>query len=488
MNVSQSAAAKLSSDACKRIALLSLVKAEPISHLADQEGVSRQFIYRQQHKVMQAVDVAFAANDGDVLFNLPVTQGWLDQLVLSLTLICRSSCRGVKELLQDMFDLPVSIGTIHNRLQSAASKAATINSTQDLSNIRVGLQDEIFQGAMPVLAGVDAASTYCYLLAGAKHRDADTWAIHLLDACAQGFAPDHTIADAAQGLRAGQKVALKDTPCHGDVFHIEQQCQSLANVLARIAKGAVSRRKALDSKMDDAKASGSGNTLSREMTLARRTERQAVQLARDVKTLVNWMNHDVLALAGPDLAQRRMMFDFIADELHQREHLDPARIRPLRKALQNQRDDLLAFAGVLDVKLANIANVSKVPLELVRAACQLQRKSSLSSAYWHRWNELHQKLASKFHSVVGAVVLAMQQIPRASSLVENLNSRLRTYFSLRRQLGEPYLGLLQFFLNHRIFIRSRRAERIGKSPKQLMTGQRHPHWLELLGFTRYQRT
>jgi hypothetical protein len=28
---------------------------------------------------------------------------------------------------------------------------------------------------MPVLAGVDAASTYCYLLADAEHRDADTW-------------------------------------------------------------------------------------------------------------------------------------------------------------------------------------------------------------------------------------------------------------------------------------------------------------------------
>jgi len=143
MNVSQSVAATLSSDARKRIALLSLVKAEPISHLADQEGVSRQFVHRQKHKVMEALDVAFAANDEGVLFNLPVTQGWLDQLVLSLTLICRSSCRGVKELLRDMFDLPVSIGTIHNRLQSAAAKAATINRAQDLSNIRVGLQDEI---------------------------------------------------------------------------------------------------------------------------------------------------------------------------------------------------------------------------------------------------------------------------------------------------------------------------------------------------------
>ena len=38
---------------------------------------------------------------------------------------------------------------------------------------------------------------------------------------------------------------------------------------------------------------------------------------------------------------------------------------------------------------------------------------------------------------------------RASSVVENLNSRLRNYFFLRRHLGPDYLQLLQFFLNHR---------------------------------------
>jgi hypothetical protein len=38
-----------------------------------------------------------------------------------------------------------------------------------------------------------------------------------------------------------------------------------------------------------------------------------------------------------------------------REPEDVRRFRPVRVALQNQRDDLLAFAGVLDQKLAGIA-------------------------------------------------------------------------------------------------------------------------------------
>jgi len=34
---------------------------------------------------------------------------------------------------------------------------------------------------------------------------------------------------------------------------------------------------------------------------------------------------------------------------------------------------------------------------------------------------------------------------------------------------------------------SDRAERVGKSPAELLTGQTHPHWLELLGYTRFRR-
>ena len=89
-----------------------------------------------------------------------------------------------------------------------------------------------------------------YLLSLVEHRDADTWGVHLLDASRQGLKPDYTIADAGQGLRAGQKAAWDDTPCHGDVFHIQRQCEGLANTLSRLSKGATSRRKKLEGKID----------------------------------------------------------------------------------------------------------------------------------------------------------------------------------------------------------------------------------------------
>ncbi len=326
MNNPQCVAANMPGHERKGLAILSLTKIAQVTQLAEQQGIRRQFIYRQKHMAEQAIDQAFATNKTEVLFHLPVTPEWLDQLILVLTLICRSSCRGSERAAARHVWFSISIGTIHNRLQGAAAQAGVINRAQNLSAIGVGLHDEIFQGSMPVLAGVDAASTYCYLLAAAQQRGSDTWAIHLLDACKQGFNPDHTIADAGQGLRAGQKVALPGTPCHGDVFHIQQQCESLANVLARRAKGAVSRCRALEQEMVEAK---------------------------DVRTLDAWLSHDILALADPDLAGRRVLFDFIVAELGQREHLDSARIRPVRRALENQRDDLLAFAAILDAKLGD---------------------------------------------------------------------------------------------------------------------------------------
>ena len=491
MPPSLSVAASLSSDIRQDISLQVLSRSQPISHIAAAHQVSRKFVYQQGDKAQQALNESFAPSHGndDVLFHLPVTKNWLYQLILGLVLICHSSYRGVVELFLDLFDMPISIGTVHNRLQSTAEKATEINQSQDLSGIKVGLHDEIFQVNRPVLVGVDAASTYCYLLKEVEHRDEDTWGWHLLKAMEQGFEPNYTIADGGSGLRAGQKAVMPKTPCHGDVFHIQQQFEQVANGLARQAQGATTRRSNLEQKIAQAKLKGNmTQKLTIQRVKAKRREAGLVARAHDVKILCQWFSHDVLALAGPDLVVRQELFDFVEAELQQRESKQYPTIRKLRKALHNQRDQLLAFAGVLDQKLAAIATRFELPLQAVRNICLLHRKTNTSNAYWERWNQLHSELSGKFYGVMEAVGEALKQTPRASSMVENLNSRLRNYFFLRKSLGDDYLNLLQFFLNSRCFMRSLKPERVGKSPTELLTRKPHPHWLELLGFKRFQRS
>ncbi len=149
----------------------------------------------------------------------------------------------------------------------------------------------------------------------------------------------------------------------------------------------------------------------------------------------------------------------------------------MRVALQKQRDDLPASAGMLDGKLAAVTGTHAIPEPLVCEACVPHRLPITSQAYWQGWNRLRAQTGAKFHTLFDAVSRAM---PRSGSLVENLNSRLRSCFTLRRPLGGAYLDLLRLFLNHRRLLRSHPAKRQSKSPRELMTSQGHPHWLSLL--------
>ena len=106
MNSSPSVASGLQPLHRQDLAVKVLSKKEKISHLADQEGVSRKFLYQQKAIAQQALNSAFdkPEKDNEVLYYLPVTQKWIFQLILAWILICHCSYRGVMELLRDLFD------------------------------------------------------------------------------------------------------------------------------------------------------------------------------------------------------------------------------------------------------------------------------------------------------------------------------------------------------------------------------------------------
>jgi hypothetical protein len=485
-----SVAARLGPAARKELSLRVLGRTESVTGLAQSHGVSRKFLYQQAAKASDAIDEAFepSAKNNQVLFYLPVTKNWLRQFVLALTLICHSSFRGVIEILDALFDYhQLSLGSVHNIVSAAVQKASPINQAQELSQIQVAAHDEIFQLSKPVLVGMDVKSTYCYLLACEDHRDETTWGVHLLDLAEQGLRPDYTIADGGSALRAGQAAAWDDIPCHGDVFHAQRDLGKLAFFLENRAAACSTMREKLERKMERAKNKGKGQSFSRKLAQARKAETVAISLAKDVRILVDWMQNDILCSAGPNLDTRKQLYDFVIEQLQSLELSCPHRITPVRRMLQNHRDDLLAFAGVLDESFIDIAARFNVPVFLVHAVCELQNLDKNLPPYWQRRAQLQKTLPEKFHSIEIAVNEVIAETPRASSIVENLNSRLRNYFFLRRHIGNDYLHLLRFFLNHRRFQRSDRPERIGKSPAELLNGKAHPHWLELLGFERFQR-
>ena len=483
----------LSPEQRQELGVQALAGAVPVTELAEQAQVSRKFVYQQKAIASEALDVAFdpLPDDDKVLFYLPVTKHLLRQIILGLVLICHSSLRGVVEFCRDLLGYKISLGTVHNVVQGAVARARQVNDQQDLRGVRNGVHDEIFQKSQPVLVGVDALTTYCYLLSLEAHRDGDTWGVHLLDLRKRGLNPDSFIGDAGSGLRAGLATAFADSdaPCRSDVFHALQEVQDVATTLENRAYRAMNAYDDLERKIANCQRRRLpiDQSLAHQFVDAAKEQTRAIQLADDVACLARWLRQDVLALAGPCLTNRLDLYNFIRGELETRVAQAPNLIRPLVTYLKNQRDDLLDFAGQLDRDFAALAASADVAPELVRQLFAVLTLDTDNPQRWYRDAPLRHLLGERYFPLCQSLEVVRRRTVRASSVVENLNSRLRDYFFLRQTLGNDYLALLQFFLNHRRFLRSEHPERVNKSPAELLTGRPHPHWLELLGYTRFSR-
>jgi|CXWL01.1.fsa_nt_gi hypothetical protein len=478
----------------KQLAIDAIAGMSTITKLANDAETSRKFIYAQKEKAEEVLNNAFAEPGEEkekVLFYIPVTKTWLIQLVIALILICRSSYQGVIELFRDLLDHSISKGHIHNIMRGVLDKARQANLEQDLSRVDVGALDEIFQTGSPVLVGCDAVSTYCYLLSEEDNRDSNTWGVHLLHLREhQNLKPHHTIADGGTGLRKGQAEAWPDIPCNGDVFHALKPMLELTINLENRALGEISESISIKKQLARPRRLSERDkhkNLEKRLVISEQESLKAIQLADDIQTLYRWLQRDILSLVGPEFIERQVLFDFVIEELRTREPLCLHRIHPVRTFLENHRDNLLAFVSQIDIDIITIAQEFEVNRDDVRALYELQGLPFSSQLRWEKDALLRKALGPTFYPVESEIKQMLDNTVRASSVVENLNSRLRNYFTLRRYLGKEYLSVLQFFLNHRRFMRSEHSERINKSPKELMTDQAHQHWLEILGFKLFKQ-
>jgi hypothetical protein len=227
--------------------------------------------------------------------------------------------------------------------------------------------------------------------------------------------------------------------------------------------------------------------VAQNLRRAKEATSKAVALYDDVATLGHWLQRDILAVAGPDCSTRRELLDFVVAELRLREGQSESQIRPVRVLLENQGANLLAFAEVLDQELAALATGWQLSEDVLRQLLATGQMPETDSKRWQREASHRQQLGGRYSGLFEAVQELSAGVVRASSLVENVNSRLRSYFFLRRQLGPDYLELLRFFLKNRRLQRSEREERLGKSPAELLFGVEHKHWLEMLGYQRFRR-
>jgi hypothetical protein len=124
----------------------------------------------------------------------------------------------------------------------------------------------------------------------------------------------------------------------------------------------------------------------------------------------------------------------------------------------------------------------QVALPTLWQVCYTARYGIDSSHYHDQSFALEGTIGDRYEEIEDAVLAVLENTHRCSAMVENLNSRVRPYLDERKSVSQKTLGLIQFYLNHKPFMRSRHDRLVNKTPADAMTGKPHRPWLEMLGF------
>jgi hypothetical protein len=140
-------------------------------------------------------------------------------------------------------------------------------------------------------------------------------------------------------------------------------------------------------------------------------------------------------------------------------------------------------ANTLNDKFNEIAKYFKLSLATIWEICYVARYEFDSVKYNTKSSELETLIGATYDDVEDAVLFVLETTHRCSSMIENFNSRLRPYLDERKMVTQKHLGLIQFYLNHKPFMRSQHKALVNKTPAEILTGKTHNSWLEMLGFS-----
>ena len=303
----------------------------------------------------------------------------------------------------------------------------------------------------------------------------------------KGYRPQSVILDGLLSLHSGHKLAIKDIHIIYDTFHMIKDLNDLKRMMNNREKSTATNVLTLESKLERAKLKDKIKQYKQQLKLAWQQAEAATSLHASISTLSGWMQHDILVVAGYDYKTRLSLVTFIADEFKKLESGCSHRIKPVRLTLQKNASKLLGFVSNLESDFAQYADELGCDVYWLWEICYAQRYPVSSSKHHQRLQKVRSRLKHKFHEAYSGVIAIMDSIEKTSSLVENLNGRIRRFMQGHVTATQETLELLRFILNNSRFNRSRREHRVGKSPAEILYNQEQPHWLEMLGYTMFKQ-
>ena len=451
------------------------VLGKNVDAIASETGMSRSHIYTQKASLLEK-----AENIDEASAKVPVlelTKEAIERIVLILSFECQSPSAGIQAFFEIICGISVSAGRISNILNEAAVRAQAYDDTIDLSGINQMAVDEIFQCGKPILTGVDPESTYTFLLEESSDRTADTWAVYLDDKKEKGLQPEVSINDGGMGLMSGIPQVFPEIEIQADTFHALYDMGKEVSKLERKAHRLINTEHELEEKLAGKKPRSKHKETLENL---RPTVESAIHMYDNIAILYCWLKM-LLNFSGYSLIDTHILAEWVLHEMdllavgNQGLQKEIAKVRKLLPSL-------LSFVGRLERGMGVVADSMGVPIE----AFQLMYRQMSYSPDSEQGTEIHCNLINMLGEKCPEVQIAFQELlsttKKASSLVENLNGRIRVFIEVKRVIPTRFFVLLKVFYNTRRYKRSRCEERVGKSPLELLTGVSQPDFLTVLGY------
>lgn len=445
--------------------------------ISQEYQINREFVYSQKKRVSKIIEMnSKRYKDPTIILD----EAMKEKIIVGAMLICKSSIEDAQRFLLGVFKEYISIGKISRIINEAATKAEIWNKSVDLSAIKIGAHDEIFQGNTPILVGVEPKSTFTYMIEEVDNRDSTTWGYHLLEKeKKQGLHLEMTVNDGGSGLRKGIEEAFPNISEQLDTFHTEYDLSKAVRALERESYKAIDAEEKLEKKMLSSKSKLTQENWDNYDKCVNKSNKFKKDFEL-LKVLYIWII-EILAVGGYFYHERIDLLNFVIFEMEKLEVKNTYFLKSL-KFIKGNRDDILYFVKKAEIQMQEFAIRECVQEEVLRKMWEQLRYSSESAKYNYLEAEIGVILGNRYDEIRIKWDDFISKIVRASSIVECINSLIRPFINLKKNIPDKFFSLIQFYFNTRKYRRSSKKERIGKSPIELLTGKEYADPLTILGY------
>jgi hypothetical protein len=476
-----------------------------VTWMADVFQISRQGLYDLTVRVTERLSLAQEEEQKPALSPEAEEVLWekrLRRTVLTAAFPGKMAIRPMQALLKEALGESRSIGWVSELLTEAGQRAGEVLSQIDFSELGpvIVVRDEKFFQNHPLLMVIEPASAAILFLQVLPDRQAETWALALLELQDQGLAIAGVVEDMARMYVKSLEEAELDAPVQKDVWHLMRDGSQLLKDLEREAFRATKKEVALHKKLEKAW----DDALFEQYVLIVEQEEDRYEMHA---AFSNGLDHlydalEVVDWRSGEIRDRAINQWLLSETIQALAAIDHPRVQKWVKRLRRHQETLLNYLDWLDAALKPIeAQVA----QLLENAKEQRTFVRLVARHWRLQQALtngHRGFASLLETTTQALdtwliaypalrplvhVLqgCLQAAVRSSAMIENINGILEQFLHNRRSFRnevtlQHYLNLFALWHNMRPFARGKRQ---GQSPYQ-RAGIRlgFDDWLTLIGY------